>query len=277
MKSYVKAAAVMHYSSHTSIMKNIEALAKQVEVERLFTGHSRGVEPTGEAIELYNRVKPLFDDLELAEKSFKDFNNNSEAVIRIIIPSSFAATYLKTFFKQFNAKYPNVKIEFYNRADSTNYDRYLRGKVDLVVDLEHALKHYWSHTIELVKCTHIFIATKEFLAENNLDKTITKANFSKYKVIAHRENARMFTQKSGFVLPIFLETATLGPILPFVETGTGVGLYPKQYLRKDHKFIVLNSDISVPDTSISCGYNQKTISKAAKVFIDALLGFCALS
>ena len=269
IKSYSKVAEQLGYSAHQSISDKMVALAKQLGVKTLFVRHSRGVVPTAEALKLYEKVKSSF------EASMREFNENSPAVIKMIVPATFVTGYMADFFKEFQKKYKNFVFEFFHRISGESYELFLQKEIDVVIDLKQVCEKYNLEEIELVKLRHIFIASKKFLKDKNLGESIGPSELDNISFIAHRENVKMVSR--NFSPNIFIKTASLEPILPLVENGTGIGIYPKEFFEQQNK----NDDvieIEIANTTIDnitmiCGFG-KDATRATKIFVSELKKYC---
>ncbi|MCL2756058.1 MAG: LysR family transcriptional regulator [Firmicutes bacterium] len=276
VKKYSLCAEKLHYSSHSSVVNNIKALAEQVGVDKLFIGHYRGVTPTEKAIHLYNRVKPLFDEIDNAEKEIKEFTSESHATIRVIMPATMCGIVLGKFFKDFNNQYPNIKFKILNVADKESYDLFCQGRVDLIIALEHVCKQYNLKTIDILPSDYILIASKKFLEERSLTESITFEEFIELPLVGHYGYLKEAITNQKIKANIFIETATVEPVYKLVESNVGIGLYYEQLFnrQKNDDLVRINvSGLKLSSNKLVCGYNEDLLTKPTQIFLDRLKQF----
>lgn len=275
LKSYSKVAQALGLSTHHIVSDKMQTLSNQLGVP-LFVRHSRGMEPTSEALVLYEKIRPLYAGIDLVSDSIREFNENSEAVIRMIVPETFASIYLADFFAEFNKKYPNIKFQSFSRTSSENYDLFLLGKIDFIIEQDYICKKFDLDFIDLMTLNLAFISTKSFLKNRGLNQDMRIDDLVKLPIATHRENAKNFTSETGIKLDPFFELATLQSVYSFVRGGSFVGIYVREYLEKDSEVvpITVNDIEKMPTATITCGYHKHGLSNASQIFIDNLVRFC---
>ena len=276
--SYAKSADVLSVS-RPAVSQSMKELGRQLGV-KLFLSHPTGVTPTHEATILYNRIVSIVTKLQYAERDLSEFNPDTPVTLRIVVPATLASSVLVPFFKEFYSKHPNIKLEFYNRASEETYKLFADKKVDVVIDLEESVMNSEFQKFPLLTTKQIFCASKQFLKENNLSEEVTLEQLAGLPIICHKHH-RKDLGELGLAESVYLTTATLEPILPMVEKGVGVGVYPSQYLvfKEDYKGIVqlrIEGVDVISETKLVYGYKIESFSLGIKLFTAELEKFVHL-
>ena len=274
LKNYSRVAESVGLSSHQVVSDKMKALEKSLGV-KLFIRGSKGMEPTGDALALYEKAKKALSDLDLAANNLKGFDENSEAIIRMGIPSSFASVLFKDFFIEFCTKYPKVRLQFFDK-DSINLLQ--TQEIDLLINLESAIGEHGLNTIDLFEQDCIFIASEDFCRKHNLGKVITKEVLATLPVVGHR--SALLELKSIVNFVPYVETATGEPIYAFAKNGLGLGYYYGKLLSllhdNDPTILKIAVDgVFLPKVKILCVFNNQNLTKAAETFIEDLRKFCS--
>jgi len=273
LKNYTRAAEAVGLSSHKIISEKMRLLEDKLGV-KLFVRTHRSMEPTSDAYALYDRVKKALRDLDMAVDGTKEFDQNSEAIVRMGIPSSFASVLFQDFFKDFYAKYPKIRLQFF---DKDSIDLLSQKELDLVINMESALGDHGMNSIELFTQNCIMIASEEFCKKHGLGKSLTKEKFAELPVIGHRQALQGLRGIVEFTS--LVETATGGPIYAFAKNGLGIGYYYSKLLKNLHsgndRIRILDiDDVKLPEVKIVCVFDVQNLTQAAKEFIEDLRKFC---
>ena len=274
LKNYSRVAEAVGLSSHHIVSDKMKMLEQRVGV-KLFVRAFRSMEPTQEAVLLYEKVKAHLDGIDAIEGSLGEFNANSKTTIRLIAPSPLVTYFLFDFFQEFNRKYENIDFQFYNRSDVINYEMFLQKKIDLAIDLCFNPKALTENAVKLSSFELMFIASKRFLTTKNLSSKIDKETLSKFRIVGHSEHLNLF---DDWKPKSFIATATLEPVFPFVEQGDFIGICHTMLFEKLNRNDTVAkldvSDLRMPRFDIVCNFNNETISKAARIFINELVSYC---
>lgn len=276
-KNYSTVARMLGFSSPESIRERMEVLAMQVGVKKLFYGHSRGVTPTNEAIELYHNVKKHFENIDLAEKNIKAFTEKSETVLNIGISSTILNFLLADYFIEFSKKYPFVKFKIFTRVHTERFKLLAHREIDFVIDMDYNCKANGLEIIELFELNYIFIASQKFLDENNLSTNMTIEQLEKLYIIGDPE-IYAFSKIAGFSANPYITVAVTDSIFPLVEKGMGIGVYYDKLFDAQVKdgcdVVKVNIIKSKPHKlKFVCGSNTGYLTKAAQTFIEGLVQY----
>jgi len=254
--------------TYSAVWQNLRTLGDQLGFP-LFTSHTKGVVPTGDANNLYPDVKSAVNLLTEAETSSQEFTSNSTGTIRMSISDFVINLCVKDYLQEFCAKYPKVKLHFAKRAE---IDALSNGKIDFAIEMDYFFKGTELRTADLFTITASFIASKHFLAKHGLSDTITKDQLAQFPIIAQGESWEGALYNSAD-LHISVPTAELA--FSMVKSGFGIGFYGREGLSKhdDNDVVVLNiKGFQSPVGRIVCGY--KNLSRPASVFLNGLIKFC---
>lgn len=258
--------------NRSTIRHNIQALSDQLGLA-LFRSTPRGSIPSKEAVSLYNKIQPLIDGILVAEKNISAF----DATITMAIPSTAASFLFTDFFKSFREQHPNVRFKFYNRARHENFDLLVKGKLDILIDVDFVCKKYDFKTVKLATLGHVFISSKKFLAQHGLTAKISKEDISKLPVICHYESVDIISDSNNLVVKPYITTATSEPIYYLVKEQVGIGFYVREIFEKlnaDDDIVVLDvADFNLPTFTYVCGYSKHCTSKAAQELIKSLMEY----
>lgn len=259
--------------SRSAVGQKIKDLGDQLGVV-LFTPHRKGVEPTGEATQIYPQIKQAVDLIMGAETGIEKFTPQSTGIVKVATSSSLVGLYISDYLKEFCSDYPNVQLEFFDRE---GIDLLAERRIDLVLDLYALLQNHDFRSVDLFNINGIFVASKEFLKKRNLSINMTKEQFLRLPIIAQSESWHALKREFGIDTdPFVIKTATTDMTVSLVKNSIGVGYYCRELLEKsgDGDLVALNiSGISFPRVKIVCAYN-KPLAKPAKAFIDGLIKFC---
>ncbi|MCL2851333.1 MAG: LysR family transcriptional regulator [Firmicutes bacterium] len=253
----------------------MNALAKQVGVKTFFTRRPQGVEPTIEAINLYNNVKPLIEAIDFAEQQVTDFNKNSSGVIRMRCPPQCAEIIMKPIEK-FITNYPCIKFEISTDLTNESLELLRNEKLDLIISYRN-LNYPDFKYFELKKYTHSFFATESFMAKYNISNEITLPQLKTLPTLATK---RVLTRKRFEILEGFdpiISVPSFEMIFNGVINDVGIGFATNEYIDKQKNYedivkIKINN-IELPSTYLSCSYNVKRLSKATQMFLKYLKNY----
>jgi len=271
-KSYTLAADIVGIT-RSAVGQNIKELQKQLNT-LLFHSSKLGVEPTSDAIAVYPKIRGLVEALIETEESIQKFDEKSHAVVRLAFPSSFVNTRCMDYFQQFCNKYPNVRLELYEKDGMALLEK---KQIDLVMRFDYYLKGSDVERIPLFKQELKFLVTKSFLEERGLGNKISRAQLAELPLIIRRDFIGEFERVVGFAIKPKIITATNATTYSMAERGLGVGCY--FYFKGDK---VLKSDevvaievIGIEVSRLNCiAFNKSHLTKAAEVFLNGFVEFC---
>jgi len=255
--------------SRSAVSQNLKELGNQLGVV-LFNSTAKGVIPTGIANNIYPAIKNAITSIIETENNLHQFTNDSTGTIKIAMINSYVELFSE-YIKEFNAKYPKVKIEILNLAKGIIES----GKIDFVICADMFLSDTNYKTINLSEIHNVFMATREFVAKYNLPKTLTKDDFSKLPIIAREGMWQKFCSLNNIDANcIAIKTGSSDMTYSLVKKSIGIGFCAKQVHENNPDLVLLDiTGIKFPATTSVVGYN-KTLSKPAQAFVDGLITYC---
>ena len=248
--------------TRTAVIKNIKAL--ELHLGTLFVSNKKGVEPTTKAKEIYPTIKEAIKSLVGVEQ------DQTPDTLEIAISNSTAEVFVKAYLKEFLAKHPNINLEITKPDD----------KYDFIIDSETAVDKKTFRTIDLFSTCGAFVATKNFIQKNNIQRSLTKDELFKYPIISRKEVWQHFLQKNTLdIKPSIIQVPSMDMVFSMTKDSNGVGFLSKEIITiyPDPNLVELNvQDIDLLSMKYVCGYTRE-LSKNAKTFLDGFIKFCKVS
>jgi len=279
-KSYSRASELL-FTTPSSVSYNIKELERQLNI-KLFIAHTRGVDPTREADELYTHVFTGLSALLNAENLARSFVGFEKGTVRIGCSSIISNFFLAGFLVEFSKKYPKIKLEFY--GDSKHGYFYSLGKrdIDLMLTFSSAInpKNPNYKTVELMRIDNVFFTSKEFAKEHKLGASISLGKLLSLPLVLLSKSLGTIKRLES-VLGVELEPVSESPttelMYGMVMGGMGIGYCAEKFIDAHIKDVVKIKidDIDLPQTVIETSYSDDVINKPAQEFIDHLVKFCS--
>jgi len=273
-KNMSRAAEILG-RTRTAVGQNIKELGHQLGTS-LFAAHTKGVEPTAAASNLYKNIKGIIDGIHEAEKNLDAFKATNKETIKIAIANTFAEIFLKKYLKEFWEKYPNIKLDIFKRD---GMDLHKQKQLDLVIDVENFIGTSDFKVAELFQTTDSFVATKEYIAKHKIPHTMTIAELLRFPIITRDIAWQVFCEKNNLDPKSYPLAASL-PSFDLVHSAinsnpNGIVLYVGDLLHmtQNPDLVVLNvTGVHYPFFKHVYGYT-KNLSKSAQTFIDGFIAF----
>ena len=161
-------AAEKLYISQPAITQTIKKLEKQLEC-KLFYRKSNGVCLTKEGEHLYNYVSNSVTTINNVENKFKELRGLKSGIIKIRTGNNNAKRVLYNSLMKFTKDYPNIKIQISQGKPQDSINELINGKIDIVIlNLPYKNLNRNIEIIEIAENTYTFVATKEYLIQNNI-------------------------------------------------------------------------------------------------------------
>lgn len=126
------AAARKLYISQSAVSQAIRQLEEKLDCS-LFFRNTKKVKLTHEGQALFTYVEQAFNFIKSGEKRLEDMNSLVSGEIKIGASDTICKYYLMPFFKDFNEKYPGIKIKVTNRTSAKCIELLRNGSVDFSV------------------------------------------------------------------------------------------------------------------------------------------------
>jgi DNA-binding transcriptional LysR family regulator len=270
-KNLHRAAEILGLTRST-VGSNIKELGNQIGVT-LFTSSRKGVEPTSEAITLYPSIRKAVDLITDGEGNVQEFTPETRAVIRLSVPSTFASTILQDYFKEFCNKYPLVRFEF---SSHPSFDLLAQKKIDLVIGVDYHFAALSFRTVPLCTLHGVLVASKDFLNKCNIGTTISKSELAKLPIAAHKMLAD-FPAALGLPNELYMTTTSNEFSYAMAKNSVAAAFCHFETVNKINAPNMVCLEIegaTMPTINFVCGFNDRGLTKPAKVFLDGLINFC---
>ena len=229
------------YLSQPAVSYSIKKLENILNC-KLFNRLSKGCKPTPLADNFYDSCK---NGLFKIEQGILSCNKDplKSATLNIGASPSVIKLFLPKI-KEFNGKFPNIKITF-TEVITKRLQKYLeRGDIDIAIVEDTKLTNKNVKIVEVCPIEYCFVASKESgllcLSKDDLKNL-------HIGILKKGTSIREFFDDLCFVNNInaspFYEMASPTSILEFVKQNLCIGFLPKQYVEENVKIIDCDFDI----------------------------------
>jgi len=181
----VRKAAEITGTTHSAVSQNLKELGRQLGV-KLFHNQYRGMQPSGEAVGIYETVKNALDTLNLVDDRIKVFGKDSAGVIKIACTTNFAAYYLVPHIAKFRKEYANVQFDIFNVSTDDALAMLEKNQIDLVISIVPIEDSKKFRVNKIESFFQTFFTTKKFAEDNNIKSVISLEEFSDLPFMALR-------------------------------------------------------------------------------------------
>lgn len=259
--------------SRAAVSKNLKELGNQLGV-RLFNATSKGVVPTGEAVNLYDLVRGAVTSFADAETGFAEFTPQSPAQLKVGISSAIVELLVGDYLREFCVKYPKCKLEFYKQE---NFNALRNGELDFILTINQYSVNPEFTVKDLHRVNLNFVATRGLLKKHGVLESVTMDEFLRLPIAGYRETWIEFL-KLNKINPapenvIITQSSELNYRL--ARNGLGLGMYCSELFDpvRDPEIVQVNIKNAVMPTATIIYIYNKTISRPARAFLDGLKSF----
>ena len=274
--SLTKAAEEL-YISQPAVSRSIKQLETQLGVT-LFTRTHRGMDLSAQGGKvIFNEVEQALRLLEEAEKRIEEMKTSATGAIRIGASDTIFEYFLADKIVAFHEKFPAVKIELMANLTPDTIEKLKADKCDIAfvnlpIEPDSELQLFGN----CKRLNDIFIVGSKYaeLTDNPLSLSALK----EYPLIFMEENTIARKSLTGFLSSIgvelqpSIEVGSWELMKKLVAQGMGVGVIPKEYVKKEleeGQLFQLQTDIPLPMRSIGMLLRKNSsISYALHSFID---------
>ena len=271
INSFSKAAEILHISQ-PAISYSIKELENQLSTN-LFIRENRKIKLTEDGEKLIYYLRKAFNDINIAERSIKEGNDEYQGTIRLGIYSHLSMILLPDILGKFSNKHPNVKFEIFSSSSEELKEKLKTRELDFIIT-QYPL---------LLDNSDIFTEEKMFELEN-----IFFTNKKYYDLYNDKG-----LKELPLILPFrgYVDIDTLDEVLKdkrlkiknkyrvytfhltkeMVLNNLGIGWGPKKCIEEELKQNVLyeiNLGIDTPNTKFSITYNEHFLTNTTKKFIN---------
>ena len=263
--------------SQPAISKTIKILEEQIGCS-LFTRNKNGVFLTEEGKVLFNEIKNAIEIIDNAEFKINEMINLECGILNIGISNTLTQNYLLPYIKEFNQKYPKVKIKIHTEPTYKLINKARNGIVDFIIlNLPYDVPLDFSKNI-LKEIHDCFVASNNFSELKNKVVTLEELNNYPLVLLAEGSNGRYFLDNICTNLNIKLtpkfELASYSLVTEFIKSGIGIGLVTKEFIENElNNGSLFEIKLNPPIINRNIGMihlNNKKLSRCAELFLELL-------
>lgn len=263
--------------SQPAVSKTLKNLEEQMGCS-LFSRGKNGVNLTEEGVVLYNEVKNAIEIIDNANSKVNEMIDLEAGILNIGISNTLTKQFLLPYIKEFNNKYPKVKIKIHTEPTYELITKARNGLVDFIIlNLPYNIPDDFlkENLKEIHDC---FVASNNFSKLKN--KTIKLEELNNYPLIllAKGSNGRYFLDdicaKLNITLNPKFELASYSLVTEFIKSGIGIGLVTREFVLdelRDGSLFEVNVSPTTPNRQIGLIYlKNKVFNRCSSKFLEAL-------
>ncbi|MBQ9162226.1 MAG: LysR family transcriptional regulator [Clostridia bacterium] len=270
------AAAEELFVTQPAVSQSIKLLEGRLET-KLFVRGQRGATLTEAGQDLYAYVSEAIRLLENGENHINQLKTLHHGLLRIGASDTLCNHYLLPYLKQFQEKYPHVKLRVTNRTSRETVELLRNGKVDIGFVNTPCAPDGAIEVRELLPLHDIFVYNPKLI---ELPMTAGKADLSRVTLMMLEKEAATRTyveseyKKRGITLSPQIELGSHDLLLSFAMSGIGVAAVVREYSRhvlESGELAEIDSLPTLPPRAMALVTNKKTpLTAAAMEFIKML-------
>jgi DNA-binding transcriptional LysR family regulator len=274
--NFHKAAEFLNLSQ-PALSRRIQALEARLKMP-LFERSTRNVTPTSAAREFEPMARRLLDELDSSILSISGVGERQSGQITIASIPTAALYFLPRVIKQFNKRFPMIRLRMLDRPPQEGLESVLRGEVEFGVNMigstetDVTFTHLMDDPYVLVCHRNHSLATKRMVEWRDL------AGFPLIRIGRSNSGNRAVLDtaltKANYRLNWFYEVNNLTTSLGLVEAGLAASVLPR--LAAPHKAhpLVITKPLHAPVIKRAIGIVERRngrLSAAARQFRNMLL------
>jgi DNA-binding transcriptional LysR family regulator len=235
--SLTKAADEL-YISQPAVSQSIKQLESQLGIS-LFNRTHRGMELSAQGGKvIFHKIEQALSLFGEAETMIAQINTSATGTIRIGASDTIFEYVLAEKIVEFHEKYPAVKIELLAEYSPKTIEELKNNLCDvafvnLPIEVDPALRLYGNFK----RLSDVFITGNKY--PELLDRTVTVADLKKYPLITldkgtvATKSLKAFLSSIGVEMKASIEVSSWELMKCLVSRGMGVGVIPREYVKKE--------------------------------------------
>ena len=278
-KKSITMAAKELFITPQGLSKTINSLEKELQVQ-LFEHHQNKIVPTANAAKLAIHAKNILEEYSvISSKLFTE--KNAVKPVRIYCSYDVPQLIPASFFKDFNEKYPEIRINIKEYPDDYIIKEIEKNKAELAIipgpfhPNKISFSHIWSEPFCLVVPIDHPFAKRESVKFSELsgESIVIK------DINSHTSLNQLYTFNTHLSRPnVILETSDIHLIHQMAIDGAAIGIsldYLASKIKSDKiKVIPFEEDWLVKKLYLVHN-NQNVLSSECQLFYEALVDFFA--
>lgn len=245
---------------------------------QLFFRTPKGIVLTKEGEVFYKYIEQAFNFIITAENKFFEAKNLMSGEIRIGASDTLCKYYLIPYLKQFNSKYPKVKMQVTNRTTLETIELLRYGKIDIgIINLPIDD----DKNITILKSLPIqdcFVVGEKYKALSKDKMTLQEIKDYPILLLERGSSIRNFidnyAKECGVELIPEIELGSIDLLVEFAKIGLGVSCVVKNYVQdelKRNQLYELKLKEKIPQRNIGViALKNFPLSTAAREFLELL-------
>lgn len=259
-ESFSKAANSLMISQ-PSLSYSIKVLEEQLN-KQLFIRNNHKISLTNEGLEIYNKLKKIFVELD-------SITNNDELSGKVIlgVRSAYASYILPFYINELNKIYPDIKIEFFIAKSNVLLKMLNNQEIDIMIDEEKYFGEYESN--ETYPFENILFTTNEKYNELNTEVNIDYFEKNFLYLTKNNKISHIVTEKYPSIKTKIMESTPI--MVNKIKNDNAIGLVPKMLIiseLKNNSLKELKTDIEIPSSYMYTTYLKKIENKRIKAVVD---------
>lgn len=269
-------AADLLFVSQSAVSQAIKKLEEKLGL-KLFTRNSKKIKLTKEGEIVYRHIEQAYNFIKLAETKLVELKNITSGEVKIGVSDTICRYYLIPYLKDYNTKFPGVKIQVINRTSVQILELLKNAALDFGIVTMPVNESEITAT-EFINVEDIFVAGGKY--SNLSGREISVNELSSYPLLmlhkgsTTRQNLDSFLDKSGICINPEIELENVDLLLEFARIGFGIAHVLKKsamnYIDRGELFEIEIKE-TLPTRSLGIAtIKDVPLSFAAKGFIDML-------
>ena len=271
INSFSKAAEILHISQ-PAISYSIKELEYQLNTT-LFIRENRKIKLTEDGEKLIYYLRKAFNDINMAERSIREGNNEFQGTIKLGIYSHLSLVIMPNILDKFSKKYPDVKFEIFSSSSEELKEKLKTRELDFIITQYPLLLDNSEIFTEekIFELKNVFFTNKSYLNlynNNELKEFPLILPFRGYVDIDTLDEVlkdKKLKIKNTYRVYTFHLTKDL------VLKNFGIGWGPKKCIHDElakEQLFEINLGIDTPNTIFSITYNANFLTNTTKKFIS---------
>lgn len=267
-----KAAERLHIAQ-PHLSQQLKLLEDELNI-KLIERNTRKLQITDAGQRLWRRSKQMMELMELTVNELKDFNEGVRGTLSIGTISSSGDMLLPQLICSFNKKYPKINFEIRECSTNEVLELLKSGVIEIGI-IRTPLNSGIYESISLSAEPMVAAISGNMYWENN-KKSINLIELADKPLLVHRRYEKMIVElckQSGFEPRILCKIEDTRSILLMANTGMGVAIVPKDWIKLIPNINLIYKEIDEPSLNTSTTIvwmKDKYLSSIANHFLQTL-------
>jgi DNA-binding transcriptional LysR family regulator len=274
--NFHKAAEVLNVSQ-PALSRRIKTLESRLGTP-LFERSTRNVTPTSTGRQFEPTARRLLDELDSSILSISGVGERQSGYITIASIPTAATYFLPKVIRQFNSKYPNIRVRVLDRSPQEVLECVVRSEAEFGINMIGSVENDVTFT-PIMDDPYVLACHRGHPAAKK--SNLTWRALTGYQLIrigrdnsGNRALLDVSLTRANVQLNWFYEVNNLTTSLGFVEAGLAATVLPRLATPQGSHPVIVTKTIRSPEVTRTIGVVERRksrLSPAAKAFCDILL------